>query len=160
MAENILSPDSIASRAASMAGLPTPGIPVALLRPQFTADFKSEAFPEYNGTVVLRYPNVRDNLQISALTLQEGNSFFAQAVATVRVCVEKAPSSWYRSPRPEEGLIPVLDLDSVLDATAIADLYGRFLGWRDSFRRERAAANTQPGADSAGDPTLASKPSA
>lgn len=98
--------------------------------PTFEADFSSKVFPALNGKVVLRYANVGDTLTIESLSLNGGR--FAQAIATLQVCIEKAPPSWYRI--SEEGGKPSLNLAQIQDAEALVDLYRAFSNWRESFR--------------------------
>ena len=102
-----------------------------LKTPRFEKDFESIPFPDLNGKVVMRYANVGDTLAIEALSLNGGR--FAEAIATLQVCIDKAPASWYRAPK--EGGTPVLDLAQVPDAEALVDLYQGYSSWRATFRR-------------------------
>lgn len=104
-----------------------------LKAPTFEADFDSAAFPDLNGKVAIRYANVGDTLAIEALSLNGGR--FAEAIATLQVCVETAPASWYRV--SVGGGVPVLDLARIHDAEALVDLYQAYSAWRQSFRLKR-----------------------
>lgn len=100
--------------------------------PVFEATFDSPAFPAYNGAVRMRYATVGDTLAIEALSLNGGR--FAESIATLQVCIDSAPASWYRAPAKEGGT-PVLDLSRILDAEALVDLYRAYSDWRSAFRR-------------------------
>jgi hypothetical protein len=100
--------------------------------PVYEATFDSPAFPHLNGTVKVRYANVGDTLAIEALSLSGGR--FAESIATLQVCIEAAPASWYRE--PEEGGKPVLDLSKILDVESLVDLYREYSSWRSTFRRK------------------------
>ena len=102
-----------------------------LQAPRFETDFSSLAFPGLNGKVAIRYANVGDTLKIESLCLSGGP--FAEAVATIQVCTELAPASWYRAMK--EGGTPVLDLGRIQDAEALVELYRAYSEWRATFRR-------------------------
>ena len=102
-----------------------------LQAPRFETDFSSLAFPSLSGKVALRYANVSDTLKIEALCLSGGP--FAEAIATLQVCIESAPVSWYRALK--EGGTPVLDLGRIQDAEALVELYRAYSDWRATFRR-------------------------
>lgn len=95
----------------------------------FEGTFKSKGWPEFNGPVVVRYPNMADMLRIESMSL--GGGQYAECFATFLVCVEKAPAAWYRM--PEGAKEPVLNMGK-LPPEDLLDLWGDFLKWRRSFR--------------------------
>jgi hypothetical protein len=102
-----------------------------LKAPRFESEFDSPGFPALSGKVTVRYANVGDTLAIEALSM--GGGRFAEAIATLQVCVDSAPASWYRASK--EGGIPSLDLSTILDAESLVDLYQAYSAWRSAFRR-------------------------
>lgn len=102
-----------------------------LKAPAFTTAFNSPAFPALNGDITIRYATVGDTLKIEALSM--GGGGFAEAIATLQICIDKAPASWYR-PSTEGGKPPVLDLARIPDAEALVALYREFSIWRETFR--------------------------
>jgi hypothetical protein len=102
-----------------------------LKTPVYEAEFTSVAFPALNGKVRIRYANVGDTMDIEAMAL--GGGFFREAIATLTVCTEQAPASWYTAGK--NGEKPMLDLRKVADAEAVADLYKAYASWRDTFRK-------------------------
>ena len=102
-----------------------------LKAPRFETDFASPAFPALNGHVAIRYATVADTLKVEALCLTGGP--FAEAIATLQVCIDLAPPSWYRALK--EGGTPVLDLGRIQDAEALVELYRAYSEWRSTFRR-------------------------
>lgn len=112
-----------------------------LLQPKrFEYDFVSYGWPELNGRVVIRYPNLENALQIERLSLRGGP--FAELFATMLVCMEKAPATWYRI--PEHGVSgkapePELATDTFQDSEGLLLMWGAFLDWRASFRRPASA---------------------
>jgi len=97
-----------------------------LKAPRFESEFDSPGFPALSGKVTVRYANVGDTLAIEALSM--GGGRFAEAIATLQVCVDSAPAS-------KEGGIPSLDLSTILDAESLVDLYQAYSAWRSAFRR-------------------------
>lgn len=85
-----------------------------------------------NGTVVLRFPNLNDDLMIERMTTALGGSSVARMTATLMTCITKAPASWYEMKPGAEK--PALNLGRLLDDTVLADLYVAFLDWQRSFR--------------------------
>jgi hypothetical protein len=114
-----------------LAGVAKVGDKDLVKAPRFESDFASPAFPHLDGRVTMRYANVGDTLAIEALSLNGGR--FAEAIATLQVCIEIAPASWYRA--SVGGGVPVLDLSKIQDAEALVDLYQAYSGWRATFRR-------------------------
>jgi hypothetical protein len=85
-----------------------------------------------NGTVVLRYPNFGDDLRIERMHKLLGGGNLNLMFATLAVCIESAPASWYElQPGARE---PNLNLERLKDREALADLYIAFSDWQRSFR--------------------------
>lgn len=112
-----------------------------LLQPKrFEYDFVSPAWPELNGRVVIRYPSLKDALSIEQLSLRRGP--FAELFATMLVCMEKAPATWYRI--PDQGTAgkapePELATGTFQDSEGLLLMWAAFMDWRASFRRPAPA---------------------
>jgi hypothetical protein len=140
---DVLSIESIKERASQMGG-PLPFTPDEIFKvPAFEEDVVSERFPEMNGKVRLRFPNVGDEIEISRITLAMGGTMDARVFAGITTCIEAAPGYWY-APPPQGELRPRLAVHRLLDFPALVGLYTRWISWRDSFRR------IQQGADAGG----------
>jgi hypothetical protein len=101
---------------------------------QYSVDTKSKipGATKMNGTVSLKYPNFGEDLKIERATNLLGGGNLALMKATLLVCIERAPSTWYEF---EEGAsTPVLNLDRLPDDSVLADLYRAFTDWQRSFR--------------------------
>lgn len=98
---------------------------------KFTGQFVSPMWPEYGGQVVIRYPSMGDMLKIELLV--GGGGTYHELYATLGVCVEKAPPTWYRLPPGAKE--PVLAMENIQDSEGLVVLWREFLDWRRSFRR-------------------------
>src|SRR5574340_402517 len=101
--------------------------------PTFKADFVSEAWPEVNGPISLRYPSFGDEVEIERLTVMKGGTVLARALATFQVCLESGPSRWWR-PNPDPSKPPLPAADRLPCAPDLVGLWSSYLVWRDSFR--------------------------
>lgn len=106
-------------------------------QPEFSFEVKSTlkipGVDKMNGTVVMRFPNLGDDLEIERLTRIMGGGHVAHMTATLAVCITKAPASWYEVPEDIKKK-PVLHLERLLDDSVLADLYAAFTQWQRSFR--------------------------
>lgn len=109
--------------------------------PRFTGRFVSPAFPRLEGEVVIRFANVADTLEIERMVRVTGGGKFADAVSTLVVCVEKAPSTWYTLPLGAKE--PVLQVERIPDVEALAALYREYSIWRSDFREQGAGSGTR-----------------
>jgi hypothetical protein len=147
-----IEPNPIVSRAALLGGpgsIPDVRDGDIFKLPVFEADFISEAWPETNGHVVLRYPCFGDEVEIERLAVMRGGTLLARALATFNVCLESAPARWWR-PNPDPTRPPVPAPDRLPCPPDLVDLWTRWLAWRDSFR-SRAAGEGAPGPDKPAD---------
>lgn len=101
--------------------------------PVFEADFVSDAWPEANGPVRLRYPSFGDEVEIERLAVMSGGTLLARAYATFHVCLEAAPAKWWR-PGAAPDAPPVPALDRLPCAPDLVGLWSKWLAWRGSFR--------------------------
>lgn len=85
-----------------------------------------------NGEVTLKMPSVGDEMRIERVTAALGDRQLAEVIATLGVCIVKAPVAWYSIPKG--ATTPALHLERLPDLEALADLYLRFNQWRRSFR--------------------------
>lgn len=108
--------------------------------PVFEAHFVSEAWPEANGTVRLRYPSFGDEVEIERLAVMKGGTLLARALATFQVCLESAPAKWWR-PSPDPTLPPLPAPDRLPCAPDLVDLWTKWISWRGSFRSGASAEN-------------------
>jgi hypothetical protein len=105
-----------------------------LIKPKkFETTFKSPAWPEYDGQVVIRYPSLGDMLQIESMSGGKGANW--ELWATLRTCVEKAPATWYHLVEGQKE--PALALDQIQDSEGLWEMWVEYLTWRRSFRRPR-----------------------
>ena len=106
-----------------------------LIKPKrFEHAFASPGWPEYDGPVVIRYPSMGDMLQIEGMVGGRGSGQW-EMWATLHVCVEKGPASWYKL---EPGkLEPTLAISAIQDSEGLWDMWLEYLAWRSSFRRKR-----------------------
>ena len=105
-------------------------------QPLFTFEVKSTSkLPNaaaMNGPVVLRYPNFGDDLRIERTHKALGGGNLNLMFATLAICIEKAPGSWWELQAGARE--PVLNLERLKDREALADLYIAFSDWQRSFR--------------------------
>lgn len=130
----------VASRASQLGG---PGSVPEILDgdifklPKFSEEFTSEAFPQVNGRVSLRYPSFGDEVEVERLAVMRGGTVLARAQATFVVCLETAPPCWWR-PNPNAannpGAPPIPAPDRLPCSSDLVALWTRWIAWRDSFR--------------------------
>lgn len=102
-----------------------------LLKPaRFEYAFTSKPYPALNGPVVIRLPTFGDTVEINTRARQGGIA--EEARQTLRLCIEKAPESWYHL--PPGGKLPVLNLDALPDAEGVLELWVAFDQWRSALR--------------------------
>jgi hypothetical protein len=85
-----------------------------------------------NGLVTMRYPNFGDDLKIERMHKILGGGNLNLMFATLAVCIERAPATWYEL--VDGAREPGLNLDRLKDREALADLYIAFSDWQRSFR--------------------------
>lgn len=140
---------------ASQLGGPVPFCPDDLLKlPTYREEVLSKRHPIMNGEVVLRFPCVGDEVEISRLTARLGGTLEARIMAAFLVCVDVAPRSWY-GPPPAGELTPTLAIGRLPDFPALVALYTRWIAWRDSFRDGCPEAPAGSAADVSGAPPVA-----
>ena len=137
------SQSSVLDRASQIGGpLPVPGSVLKI--PFYEENIVSERFPEMNGRVRLRYPNIGDQLNIAEESQAHGNTGLARIIGHLKVCLETAPASWYRQ---EEGQAkPIVALERLYDSDLLVDLFTRWAEWRSSFRRDSSTTDITSGA--------------
>lgn len=105
-------------------------------QPEFTfevsTNLKIPGAEKMNGTVVLRFPNMGDDLKIERMSRAMGGGNIAHMVSTLMACIVKAPPSWYEL-KPGEAR-PTLNLERLPDDNALADLFLAFSEWQRTFR--------------------------
>ncbi len=97
---------------------------------KFSTEFKSKQWPQLDGTVVIRYPTWGDVIKIEGMAMGLGT--VAEITATLLVCIEKAPASWWYL--PEGAKKPTLNLSAIPDSDGLQGLWFEFLAWRRTFR--------------------------
>lgn len=109
---------------------------VAFEQPEFTFEAKSTlkipGAEQMNGTVVMKFPNTGDSLKIERVTRALGGSQYAHMLATLAVCIVRAPASWYELKEGQKA--PMLNLERLPDDVVLADAFGAFLNWQRTFR--------------------------
>lgn len=104
-----------------------------LIRPKrFVAQFVSPGWPEYDGLVEIRYPSMGDMLTVERM-IPAGGDTYHELWATLAVCIEKAPPTWYRL--LDGAKEPILAVDKIQDSEGLYLLWREYLVWRRSFRR-------------------------
>lgn len=105
-------------------------------QPEFSFEvstgLKTPGAEKMNGTVVLKFPNLGDDLKVERLARALGGGNVAHMMATLAVCITKAPASWYELKTGETK--PVLNLERLPDDAVLADLFLAFTEWQRSFR--------------------------
>lgn len=105
--------------------------------PVFEDDFSGGFWKQASGKVILRYPTFGDEVEIERLSVMRGGTILARAQATLLVCLQAAPSTWWRA-NPTPGGDPLPAVDRLPCSVEIVGLFQRWLSWRDSFRIEDA----------------------
>ena len=109
---------------------------VVFEQPEFTFEAKSKlkipGAQEMNGTVIMKFPNTGDNLKIERVSRALGGNQYAHMLATIAVCLVKAPASWYELKEGQKK--PMLNLERLPDDVVLADLFAAFLDWQRTFR--------------------------
>lgn len=103
--------------------------------PKWGMDFASEAFPQVNGRIELRFPTFGDEVEIERLAVMRGGTALARAQASFVVCLESAPACWWRpSQSPTPGAAPIPAPDRLPCSPELVAAWQNWLVWRDSFR--------------------------
>jgi hypothetical protein len=110
--------------------------------PTWGFDFISEAWPQVNGRIELRYPSFGDEVAIERLAVMSGGTVLARAQAAFMVCLHSAPPCWWR-PNPSQApdAQPLPAPDRLPCSPELVGAWQNWLAWRDSFR------SGAPGAD-------------
>ncbi len=111
--------------------------------PLYKEEFLGGAWEKASGPVALRFPTFGDEVEIERLCLVNGGTTLARAQAAIYTCLASAPASWFR-PNPTGG-DPLPAPDRLPCSPELIGLYGRWILWRDSFRRK---AEEAPGGES------------
>ncbi|MBI3131495.1 MAG: hypothetical protein HYZ13_09230 [Acidobacteria bacterium] len=102
-----------------------------LLRPaRFETTFRSKAYPVLDGPLVVRLPTFGETVEIANRSRHGGIA--EEARQTLRLCLEKAPDSWYHLPPGSK--LPELNLDALPDAEGVLELWVAFDQWRSALR--------------------------
>lgn len=102
-----------------------------LLRPaRFEYLFTSKSYPPLDGPVVVRLPTFGETVEISNRARHGGIA--EEARQTLKLCVERAPESWFHL--PPGAKLPELNLDRLPDAEAVLELWVAFDQWRAALR--------------------------
>lgn len=110
--------------------------------PVYEEDFSGGYWVKASGKVILRYPTFGDEVEIERLSVMRGGTILARAQATLLVCLQAAPSSWWRAnPAPSGDPLPAVD--RLPCSVEIVGLFQRWLNWRDSFRVPDAGTATE-----------------
>ena len=103
--------------------------------PVFEEVFDGGHWEKASGKVRLRYPTFGDEVEIERLSVINGGTLLARAQASIMVCLEAAPASWWR-PSLKEGSDPFPAPDRLPCSPEVVGLFTRWIAWRDSFRRK------------------------
>jgi hypothetical protein len=138
-------PQSIITRAAQLGGpgsVPEIADGDIFKLPKWGMDFVSEAFPQVNGRIELRFPSFGDEVEIERLAVMRGGTALARAQASFMVCLESAPACWWRpSPSLAPGAPPVPAIDRLPCSPELVGAWQNWLIWRDSFRSGAPSAD-------------------
>ena len=104
--------------------------------PVFEEVFDAGPWEKASGTVRLRFPTFGDEVEIERLSMLNGGTSLARAQAAIFVCLAAAPASWFRPNPSQEAPLPAPD--RLPCSVELIALYGRWILWRDSFRRKDA----------------------
>lgn len=104
--------------------------------PTFTFEVESKSkihgAEKMNGKVVMKFPNMGDDLDIERRLRALGGGSMANMYATLHTCIIKAPATWYELKAGSKT--PTLNLSRLPDDAVLADLYLAFTDWQRSFR--------------------------
>ena len=99
--------------------------------PDYTEEFVSKRFPQFSGTVRLRYPTFGDEVAIDRLAIIMGGANTGRILAALQTCLEGAPATWWKANNEKRCVEPAVE--RIMDSPALVGLYSRWTLWRDAF---------------------------